>query len=85
MTRLAERKTRCVAETSALHRGRPLVVTLTSHEVWIREKGRRLLYAVPYSAIYETGAKLAAIEARRLKAESRTRRNPSPARNARKD
>lgn len=71
MTRISDRKTKLRGETNARYHGKPLVVILTAHECIIREKGRRTCYAVPYTAIYEAGAKLAALEARRLKAERR--------------
>jgi hypothetical protein len=60
MTMLATRKTTCRAETSALYRGRPLIVTLEPHEILIRQKGRRTAFAVPYQAVIEAGMKLAA-------------------------
>jgi len=67
MTRIAERKTIVVAETNARYRGRTLVVRLGSHEIEVREKGRRRWVAVPYLAVLEAGLKLAAREARRAK------------------
>lgn len=73
VTRIADRKTISKGETSALYRGRPLVVVLQPHDILIREKGRRQAYAVPYLAIFETGMKLAAMESRKLKAERRRR------------
>lgn len=71
MTRIAERKTALRAETSAMSRGRALMISVEPHEVLIRQKGRRQAYAVPWLAVYETGQKLAALEARRLKLEQR--------------
>lgn len=71
MLRISARKTRIQAETDARYRGRPLVVVLNGHECFVREKGRRTAYAVPFLAIYELGMKLAANEQRRLKAERR--------------
>lgn len=75
MTKLAERKTRMQAETSARYRNRPLVVLLNGHELFIREKGRRTAFAVPFLAVYELGMKLAALERRREKAEARRRKS----------
>jgi len=72
MTRLAERKTVSRAETSAVYRGKPLIVTLEPYELLIRQKGRRTAFAVPYLAVIEAGMKLAALEARREKLNSRT-------------
>jgi len=71
MTRLQDRLTKVKAETNAVVRGRPLIVLLETHEIIIRQKGKRLAYAVPYLALWDLGAKLAAIEQRRLKAEKR--------------
>ncbi len=68
MTRVADRKTRLQAETSAVHRGRTLVVSIEPHDVLIREKGRRLVYAVPWLAVYELGQKLVALELRAQRA-----------------
>lgn len=68
MTAISERKTRLRARTSASVRGRELVVELTPHECIIREAGRRTGYAVPWRAVYETGARLKAIEQRAEKA-----------------
>lgn len=62
MTRVDDRKVTRV-ETEARYRDRALIVTLESHEVVIREKGRRYCYAVPWVAVYELAMKLAAREA----------------------
>ena len=74
MTRIAERKTKIRAETSARYRGVPLVISIEPHEIILREKGRRACFAVPIVAVYELGMKLAALELRRLKAEKRLTR-----------
>ena len=71
MTKLADRKTKCQAETSARVQGRPLVVLLNGHDLYIRQARRRTAFAVPYVAIWELGCKLAALEKRREKAERR--------------
>lgn len=71
MTKVAERRTTMRAETNACYRGRPLCITVEPHECLIREKGRRTAFAVPWLAIFQQGAKLAALEARRLKLEAR--------------
>ena len=71
MTRIAERQTKMSGETAARYRGRPLMVTITAHEVHIREYKRVRGFAVPWLAVYELGMKLAAIEARQLKAARR--------------
>ena len=64
MTRLADRKTRSLAETAARWRGRPLVIELGAHALTIREKGRRSGFEVDYESIFAVGAKKAA-EAKR--------------------
>lgn len=74
MTRIAERKTRFRGETSSISRGRPLVISAEAHEVVIRQKGRKIAYAVPWLAVWELGQKLAALEARRLKFDKRGKR-----------
>lgn len=74
MTRISERKSRMRAETSAHYRGTPLVLAIEPHECIIREKGRRTAFAVPWLAVYELGMKLAALEARRVKADARRAR-----------
>lgn len=61
-------------ETLSLHRGRPLVVSLELCTVRIRQKGRRHFYEVPYAAIFDLGAKLAARQAAEEKREQRNRR-----------
>jgi chromosome condensin MukBEF complex kleisin-like MukF subunit len=60
MTRIADRKTKLQAETSAVYRGRPLVVELTPHYVLVREKGTRQGLSVPWLAVHELGLKLQA-------------------------
>lgn len=76
MTRIAERKTKLRAETSARYRGRELMLSIEPHDIILREKGRRQAFAVPIIAVYELGMKLAAMEARRLKAERRRSNKP---------
>lgn len=73
MTRVAERKTQMRAETSASYRGKPLMVSIEAHECLIRQKGLRQCYAVPWVAVFELGAHLAAEERRLLKREKRGR------------
>jgi hypothetical protein len=67
MTRISERKTILRGETSAVWRGKPLMVLVTPHDVIVRQKGQRVCYAVPWLAVMELGAKMAAEEQRRLK------------------
>jgi len=64
MSNLAARKSRARFVTSALYRGRELAVELGTHSLFIRQKGRRSGYTVPYAAIFECGGKLAAMQAR---------------------
>lgn len=73
MTRIAERKTAMRAETSAVYRGRPLMVLIGPYEVVTRQKGRRACFSVPWQAVHELGMKLLAMENRRLKQERRKR------------
>lgn len=77
MTRMAERKSRLRAETSARYRGVPLVFSADAFEVHLREKGRRTAFSVPWAAVYELGMKLVAVERRREKAEARKARRMS--------
>lgn len=66
--RIADRKTILTAETSALYRRRPLIVTLGAHELQLREKGRparSASYSVPWLAIYDLAMKLDARERQR--------------------
>lgn len=56
-----------VRETSALYRGRPLIVELHAGYMILRPKGRRTeRYTLDYGAAFELAAK---IEARRAAAE----------------
>lgn len=52
----------------------PLVVELKPEGVYLREKGRRIGYLVPYGMAYVVGARLEADRARREKAERRKAR-----------
>lgn len=61
-------------ETLAVWRGRELMVTVTAHDVQVREKGRRKGYSVPIIAVFELGAKLAARQAAAEKLEMKKRR-----------
>jgi len=66
--RIADRKTSLVAETSALYRKRPLIVTICPHEAILREKGRpgrSASYSVPWLAVYDLAMKLDARERQR--------------------
>lgn len=63
-----------VRETRASYRGRPLIVTVNSHEVVIREKGRRFATAIPIVAVYDLGFKILARERRAEKAAKRGRK-----------
>lgn len=65
MTRIATRKTNLKCETSAVYRGRPLIVELFPHSVSIRPKGLRESYNVAWLAVFELGQKLTVLEERR--------------------
>lgn len=74
MTRIADRKTNVRAETSAIYRGRPLLIELFPHSVQIHPKGVRESYNVPWLAIFELGQKLTVLEDRHSQpAKRRTR------------
>lgn len=47
-------------ETQAIYKGRPLVITIGSLGVRVREKRRRDEVFVPYSVIYEVGWRMEA-------------------------
>jgi len=47
-------------ETLSTHRGRALVVELRSTYLTVRQKGKRLRYAVTYDQIWTAGARNAA-------------------------
>jgi hypothetical protein len=74
VTRIASRKTKLEAETSAEYRGRALVVELTPHYIVVREKGTRQRVTVPWLAVYELGQKMEARSIAR-KEPLRRRRN----------
>lgn len=59
-------------ESRALYRGRPLIVEIATHEIVLREKGRRTRVSVPILAVYDLGFKILAREQRneRLKAKA---------------
>jgi hypothetical protein len=69
--RVSERKTVMQAETSAVYRGRALVVKIMPHEVIIRQKGRHRGYRLPWLAAIETAQKLEALETRLAKRSGR--------------
>ena len=46
-------------------RGQALVVTLAPEGMWIREKGRRTAYLMPYGIAYQQAARMAVDAARR--------------------
>jgi hypothetical protein len=57
---LAKRKTKAVFTTSTLYRGKALVVEAQPFFCTIRQKGSRFAFTVPWDAVYEAGAKIAA-------------------------
>lgn len=57
MSKLTQRKTRLLVETSASYRARPLVAEIKAWGVVIREKGRRTGYPVDWEAIFDVGWK----------------------------
>jgi hypothetical protein len=52
-------------------RGQSLVITLAPEGAWIREKGRRTAFLMPYGVAYTRAAMMAAEQTRRAKAEAR--------------
>ena len=60
-------------ETRSTVKGRPLVVTLYSTYLSIREKGRRYAYIVTYDQIRTAGARNKAEQTRRERAERRAK------------
>jgi hypothetical protein len=74
MTRIAERQTRMRGETNARYRGIPIMIDIDPHECIMRLKGKRTTFSAPWPVVYELGMKIAANEARRLKLESRKRK-----------
>ena len=52
-------------------RGQSLVVTLAPEGAWIREKGRRTAYLMPYGIAYQYAARMAVDAAKREKKAKR--------------
>ena len=52
-------------------RGQALVVTLAPEGAWVREKGRRTAYLMPYGVAYQYAAKMAIDAQRREKKAKR--------------
>jgi hypothetical protein len=57
-------------EVSSLHHG-PLIVLLTEEGLYLRQKGRRMKYLLPYGRAYQNAASL---EADRQRAERKAKR-----------
>jgi hypothetical protein len=51
-------------------RGQALVVTLAPEGAWIREKGRRTAYLMPYGVAYQCAARMA-VDAKRREKKAR--------------
>jgi hypothetical protein len=62
-------------ECAALRSGRPLMVKLTPEGIYLREKGRRTSYLLPYGVGYMRAVWLAANALRAAKAAARTERS----------
>lgn len=60
-------------------RGEALVVTLAPEGMWVREKGRRTAYLMPYGVAYQRAAAMAADADRRAKAADRKARRAAKA------
>jgi hypothetical protein len=52
-------------------RGQALVITLAPEGAWIREKGRRTAYLMPYGVAYQQAARMAVDAQRREKKAKR--------------
>ena len=78
MTAIAKRKRRLDFETSALVRGRYIIVEAGTHTAKLRLKGTRTRYEVSWEGIFWLGVKVAADEQRAqrklLKDKKRTHR-----------
>lgn len=72
MTNVAN--TRPVRREVTRERGRDLIVRLAPEGIYLREKGRRTAYLLPYGVAYVRGAMLAADQLRRDKAAARKER-----------
>lgn len=70
MTALTGAKT-VKRETRAVYRGRPLVAEIGTHEISLREKGRRFVVSVPLLAVYELGYKMLAREREKAKKDAK--------------
>jgi hypothetical protein len=55
-------------------RGQALIVTLAPEGMWVREKGRRTAFLMPYGVAYQRAAMMAADADRREKAAARKAR-----------
>lgn len=69
MTRLTRPVRR---EVMSLHHG-PLVVTLAEEGVYLRQKGRRTKFLIPYGVAYQRAVALT-VDASRREKKARTRR-----------
>lgn len=67
--KLSDRKSQLKFETGATVQGRPLVVVVHPQFLEIRQKGRREFFTVPWDAVFESGAKMAAREAANQKSK----------------
>jgi hypothetical protein len=55
-------------------RGQALVVTLSPEGAWIREKGRRTAFLLPYGVAYQYAARMAVDAAKRERKDKRRAR-----------
>lgn len=58
MSAIRDRKTKLKFETSATYQGRPIMGEADQFSVYLRLKGTRTRYEVPWEAAYILGAKL---------------------------
>lgn len=83
MTKISERKSRMTGESNTIVRvgsaHRPLLVEVTPHSIIVRPKGLgpKSAFSVPLQSVYETGAQLAAIAAKKKAWEEKVARESS--------
>lgn len=75
MMNVRDGKTKVRRETDDTHRGRPIIVALSSEGLHLREKGRRTVYVLPYRVAFDKAARLHADDrvAKRRPKRKRTR------------
>ena len=57
MSKLSKRKHKVVLETDCKYQNRALVIRCTAYLCYLREKGRRKEYSVPWDAVFMLAVK----------------------------